>query len=369
MINKELKQTQIAQSAIFTTGSMRASKILPSFFLILTIFFTDFYFDYSKNLKIYFQLLFQPLTEIPNMVVETSNRITFFFSSQNQLFIEIDNLNDEIEKLNFEILKLKNIEEENITIVENDNLQEDATEELILTDEAEINLIIKDEIFTDDQSEGDLVVETIVAALAKDDGGITAQMLGKSFLSSGNDIRPDLDLPEGMSLNSEEANTFIEEKAMQEIEKVMLVSARVKNVEYVPTKFNQLSGFDDIRVPILNDETGDVVFLDMGNIDFKPQVLPANFNQDQPQLLPRIPEQLFLKGGDENVFIDFDEGQFVETVFDPEIEILDQKYQAAVNAGATQDEIEEIFIEMDEIMQKADESMAVSYTHLRAHET
>ena len=116
MINKELKQTQIAQSAIFTTGSMRASKILPSFFLIITIFFTDFYFDYSKNLKIYFQLLFQPLTEIPNMIVETSNRITFFFSSQNQLFIEIDNLNDEIEKLNFEILKLKNIEEENIEL-------------------------------------------------------------------------------------------------------------------------------------------------------------------------------------------------------------------------------------------------------------
>ncbi len=250
-----------------------------------------------------------------------------------------------------------NTEEENTTIVDNDNLQEDATEELILIDEAEINSIIKDEIFTDDQSEGDLVVETLVAALAKDDGGITAQMLGKSFLSSGNDIRPDLDLPEGMSLNSEEANTFIEEKAMQEIEKVMLVSARVKNVEYVPTKFNQLSGFDDIRVPILNDETGDVVFLDMGNIDFKPQVLPTNFNEDQPQLLPRIPEQLFLKGGDENVFIDFDEGQFVETVFDPEIEILDQKYQAAINAGATQDEIEEIFIEMDEVMQKADESL------------
>ena len=116
MINKELKQTQIAQSAIFTTGSMRASKILPSFFLILIIFFSDFYFDYSKNLKIYFQTFFLPLTEIPNMVVETSNRITFFFSSQNQLFIEIDNLNDEIEKLNFEILKLKNIEEENIEL-------------------------------------------------------------------------------------------------------------------------------------------------------------------------------------------------------------------------------------------------------------
>ncbi|MDC3030424.1 FecR domain-containing protein [Candidatus Pelagibacter sp.] len=250
-------------------------------------------------------------------------------------------------------------DEENIPLVENDNLQENTTEELILIDEAEINSIIKNEIFTEEQSESDLVVETLVAALAKDDGGITAQMLGKSFLNSGNDIRPNLDLPEGMILNSEEANIFMEEKAMQEIEKVMLVSARVKDVEYVPTKLNQLSSFDDIRVPILNDETGDVVYLDMGNIDFKPQVLPSNFNEEQPQLLPRIPEQLFLKGGDENVFIDFEEGQFFETVTDPEIEILDQKYQAALDAGATQDEIEEIFIEMDQVMEKADESLVV----------
>ena len=116
MINKELKQTQIAQSAIFTTGSMRASKILPSFFLVLSIFFTDFYFDYSKNLKIYFLTLFQPLTEIPNVLIQTTNRVSFFFSSQNRLFIEIDNLNNEIEKLNFEILKLKNLEKENIEL-------------------------------------------------------------------------------------------------------------------------------------------------------------------------------------------------------------------------------------------------------------
>ena len=116
MINKELKQTQIAQSAIFTTGSMRASKILPSFFLVLSIFFTDFYFDYSKNLKIYFLTFFQPLTEIPNVLVQTSNRVSFFFSSQNRLFVEIDNLSNEIEKLNFEILKLKNLEEENIEL-------------------------------------------------------------------------------------------------------------------------------------------------------------------------------------------------------------------------------------------------------------
>ena len=116
MIIKELKQTQIAQSAIFTTGSMRATKILPSFFLVLSIFFTDFYFNYSKNLKVYFLTLFQPLIEIPNAFVQTSNRVSFFFSSQNRLFIEIDNLNNEIEKLNFEILKLKNLEDENIEL-------------------------------------------------------------------------------------------------------------------------------------------------------------------------------------------------------------------------------------------------------------
>ena len=270
--------------------------------------------------------------------------------------IQLPEEESETEEENIEIAE-SDTEEENIILEESDNLQEETTEELTLIDETEINLIIKDEIFTDEQNESDLVVDTLVAALAKDDGGITAQMLGKSFLNSGNDMRPDLNLPEGMSLNSEEANIYMEEKAMQEIEKVMLVSARVKDVEYVPTKFNQLGGFDDIRVPILNDETGDIVFLDMGNIDFKPQVLPTNFNEDQPQLLPRIPEQLFIKGGDENVFIDFDEGQFFETVIDPEMEVLDQKYQAAIDSGATQDEIEEIFTEMDEVMQKADEAM------------
>ena len=50
------------------------------------------------------------------MLIQTSNRVSFFFSSQNRLFIEIDNLNNEIEKLNFEILKLKNLEEENIEL-------------------------------------------------------------------------------------------------------------------------------------------------------------------------------------------------------------------------------------------------------------
>ena len=239
--------------------------------------------------------------------------------------------------------------------------EEEAPEGLEQLSEEEIQDIVKGEMFDDGEDEGSLVMDTLVAALAKDDGGITAQMLGKSFMTSGDTRRVVAgDLPEGMELNSPEALIFMEDKAMQELEKVMLVSARVKDVEYVPSKFNQFSNFDDIRVPILNDETGEVVFLDMGNIDFKPQALPAGFNPDTgPSFMPRIPEQLFLKGkgGDDNVFINFDEGQFFEEVIDPQMQALDAKYIDAIEAGASQEEMEAIFTEMDDVMQKVDEAM------------
>ena len=75
MFNRELKQTQISQTAIFTTGSMRASKILPSLILVMTIFLSDYFFDYSKNIKIIFLKFFQPVTEIPYVISDISNRL------------------------------------------------------------------------------------------------------------------------------------------------------------------------------------------------------------------------------------------------------------------------------------------------------
>ena len=67
-------------------------------------------------------------------------------------------------------------------------------------------------------------------------------------------------LPEGVDINSPEADAFANE-LQNEIEKVMLVSARIEDVDFVPTEFNQFnSGFNDIKVPIFNDQTGDVVF-------------------------------------------------------------------------------------------------------------
>ena len=99
-------------------------------------------------------------------------------------------------------------------------------------------------------------------------------------------------LPEG-DINSPEADAFFANELQNEIEKVMLVSARIEDVDFVPTELNQFNaGFNDIKVPIFNDETGDVVFLEMGDIDFKPQLAGFqgnNFDFGEPV----IPEQIF----------------------------------------------------------------------------
>ena len=98
----------------------------------------------------------------------------------------------------------------------------------------------------------------------------------------------------------------------------------------------------------------------MGNIDFKPQAIPAGFGPDAgPSFRSRAPEQLFLRGkdDDDNVFINFDEGQFFEAVIDPKMEALDAKYMSAMEAGASQEEMEAIFSEMDDVLQKTDEAM------------
>ena len=71
-------------------------------------------------------------------------------------------------------------------------------------------------------------------------------------------------------INSPEADAFFANELQNELEKVMLVSARIEDVDFVPTEFKFNAGFNDIKVPIFNDETGDVVFLEMGDIDFKP---------------------------------------------------------------------------------------------------
>ena len=204
-------------------------------------------------------------------------------------------------------------------------------------------------------------MDTLVTALSKDDGGITA-LLGKSFLNSGEIIPRNLipddvkaQLPEGVDINSPEADAFFANELQNEIEKVMLVSARIEDVDFVPTEFNQFnSGFNDIKVPIFNDQTGDVVFLEMGDIDFRPQFsnLPEGLSDIESTVLP---EQLILRG-QQNISIDLDKGQFFEQEFDPQMEELNQRFEAAIQSGASPTELDEIVFEMDAVMFEANQA-------------
>ena len=79
---------------------------------------------------------------------------------------------------------------------------------------------------------------------------------------------------------------------------------------FIPSEFDQLSpGLGNIKVPIINDETGDVVFLGMGDINFQQQFsgLEGEDNSNKSS----SPEQLTLKG-QEGIAIDLGSGEFFE---------------------------------------------------------
>ena len=259
-----------------------------------------------------------------------------------------------------ELKKFQELEIEPDAPVTENNQQEDDT--LLAQNEDEIKELIKNEIFNEDEDLGDLVLDTLVTALAKDDGGITAQLLGKSFLNSGNAIPRALipddvkeQLPEGVDINSPEADEFFANELQNELEKVMLVSARIENVDFVPTEFNQFNaGFDDIKVPIFNDDTGDVVFLEMGDIDFKPQFAGLNRNNfDFGE--PSLNEQIFLKG-QESIAIDLEKGKFFEQEVNPQIEVLNQRFETLLASGASPQELDQVAFEIDQVIFEANEA-------------
>jgi hypothetical protein len=152
-------------------------------------------------------------------------------------------------------------------------------------------------------------------------------MLGKSFINSGQTIPKELvsddvktQLPEGINLNSPEADEFFANELQNEIEKVMLVSSRIEGVAFIPSEFDQLSpGLGNIKVPIINNETGDVVFLGMGDINFQPEFsgLEGEDNSNQSS----SPERLTLKG-QEGIAIDLGSGEFFEQKIDPQIKAV-----------------------------------------------
>ena len=113
MFQKEHKQTSIASNAIFTTGSMRVSKLLPSVFITLIVLALDYNFSIGKEIKSTFLNTFSPLSSIPQFSKQLSNEVNLFFTSQYKLVSDLEKKNKEIELLNFELLKLEQLTKEN----------------------------------------------------------------------------------------------------------------------------------------------------------------------------------------------------------------------------------------------------------------
>ena len=118
MFQKEHKQTSIASNAIFTTGSMRASKLLPSLIFTMLILILDFNFSLGMEIKSAFLESFSPISNLSQSTTELSKEISLFFTSQYKLVNDLEEKNNEIEKLNFELLKLEQLSKENEELLE-----------------------------------------------------------------------------------------------------------------------------------------------------------------------------------------------------------------------------------------------------------
>ncbi len=118
MFQKEHKQTSIASNAIFTTGSMRASKLLPSLIFTLIILILDIKFNVGKEIKSVFLESFSPISNLSQSTADLSEEISLFFTSQHKLVSDLKDKNNEIERLNFELLKLEQLSKENEELLE-----------------------------------------------------------------------------------------------------------------------------------------------------------------------------------------------------------------------------------------------------------
>ena len=118
MFQNEHKQTSIASNAIFTTGSMRASKLLPSLIFTLIILILDINFSLGKEIKSVFLESFSPINNLSQSTADLSEEISLFFTSQYKLVSDLEDKNNEIRRLNFELLKLEQLSKENEELLE-----------------------------------------------------------------------------------------------------------------------------------------------------------------------------------------------------------------------------------------------------------
>ncbi len=113
---KEHKQAVIAQKAIFTTGSMRLSRVIPSILLAILILAADVRFNVGEKVKIYVGFATEPIIYIPQFVRGGWISFSDYFEDREILQNEILRLKKNIDDQRFNLINYERVLQENIEL-------------------------------------------------------------------------------------------------------------------------------------------------------------------------------------------------------------------------------------------------------------
>ena len=113
---KEHKQAVIAQKAIFTTGSMRLSRVVPSILLAILILAADVRFNMGEKIKIYVGFATEPIIYVPQFMKVVWNSLSGYFEDREILKNEILRLQKDIDSQKFNLVNYEKVLQENVEL-------------------------------------------------------------------------------------------------------------------------------------------------------------------------------------------------------------------------------------------------------------
>ena len=113
---KEHKQAVIAQKAIFTTGSMRLSRVVPSILLAVLILASDVRFNMGEKIKIYVGFATEPIIYVPQLMKVVWNSLSDYFEDREILKNEILRLQKDIDSQKFNLVNYEKVLQENVEL-------------------------------------------------------------------------------------------------------------------------------------------------------------------------------------------------------------------------------------------------------------
>ena len=113
---KEHKQAVIAQKAIFTTGSMRLSRVVPAVLLAILILAADVRFSIGEKVKIFVGFATEPIIYIPQFFRGEWISFSDYFKDREILQNEILLLEKDLDDQRFNLINYERVLQENIEL-------------------------------------------------------------------------------------------------------------------------------------------------------------------------------------------------------------------------------------------------------------